>query len=90
MVEALERFQMGGTEREDIPMRIEDLPPSDTKRWSMQRKAKVVVGVRTGLLTVEDACQRYGLSVEELASWQRLIDKYGVRGLKATKVQDYR
>ena len=72
------------------PLSINDLPPSDTKRWVISRKAEIVAGVRTGLITIEEACERYTLSIEELLSWQRLIDNHGVRGLRATKIQDYR
>ena len=72
------------------PMRINDLPPPDTERWVISRKAEVVAGVRTGLITIEEACERYTLSIEELLSWQRLIDNHGIRGLRATKIQDYR
>ncbi|HEV7367932.1 DUF1153 domain-containing protein [Arenibaculum sp.] len=67
-----------------------DLPPPDTKRWVMRRKAEVVAGVRCGLISLEEACRRYTLSVEEFLSWQRLIDSHGVRGLRATRLQDYR
>jgi hypothetical protein len=66
------------------------LPPSGTKRWVIRRKAAVVNAVRTGLLSLDEACQRYHLSVEEFLSWQRLIEKHGVRGLRATRLQDYR
>lgn len=66
------------------------LPPTSTKRWVIRRKAAVVSAVRSGLLTLEDACQRYTLSVEEFLSWQRLIERHGVRGLRATRLQDYR
>jgi hypothetical protein len=66
------------------------LPPAGTKRWVMRRKAEVVAGVRSGVISLEQACQRYTLSVEEFLSWQRLIDSHGVRGLRATRLQDYR
>ena len=72
------------------PMSVNDLPPSDTKRWVSRRKAEVVAGVRAGLITIEEACERYALSIEEFLSWQRLIDSHGVRGLRTTKIQDYR
>jgi len=72
------------------PMTLGDLPPPNTKRWVMRRKAEVVAGVRAGLLSLEEACERYTLSVEELLSWQRLIDEFGMRGLRATRVQKYR
>ncbi len=72
------------------PLTVQDLPPPNTKRWVMRRKAEVVAGVRCGLISLEEACRRYTLSVEEFLSWQRLIDSHGVRGLRATRLQDYR
>src|SRR5215813_4947321 len=71
-------------------LRLEDLPPPGTKRWVIRRKAEVVAGVRAGLITLEEACERYTLSVEEFLSWQRLIDRHGLRGLRVTRLQDYR
>ena len=61
-------------------LRTEDLPPPGTKRWVIRRKAEVVAAVRGGLLSLDEACNRYTLSVEEFLSWQRAIDRYGVRG----------
>jgi hypothetical protein len=72
------------------PLTIADLPPPETKRWVIRRKAEVVAAVRGGLLTLEEACERYSLSSEEFASWQRLIDRHGVRGLRTTRLQEYR
>ncbi len=72
------------------PITMADLPPPGTKRWVMRRKAEVVAGVRAGLISLEDACDRYKLSVEEFLSWQRLIEDYGMRGLRATRIQKYR
>src|SRR5215475_14517608 len=71
-------------------LRLEDLPPPGTKRWVIRRKAEVVAGVRAGLITLEEACARYTLSVEEFLSWQRSIDRHGMRGLRTTRLQDYR
>ncbi len=61
-----------------------DLPPSDTKRWVIRRKAEVVAGVRAGLITLEEACDRYSLSVDEFLSWQRRLEDHGIAGLRAT------
>ena len=71
-------------------MSLEDLPPPNTKRWVVRRKAEVVAAVRHGLLSLEEACKRYTLSIDEFLSWQRLMEAHGVRGLRATKVQSYR
>ncbi|TNE36337.1 MAG: DUF1153 domain-containing protein [Alphaproteobacteria bacterium] len=72
------------------PMTIHDLPPKDTKRWVIRRKAEVVAAVRGGLISLDDACQRYTLSVEEFLSWQKAIDKHGLPGLRTTRIQEYR
>lgn len=69
---------------------IADLPPPDTKRWVIRRKAEVVAAVRGGLISLEEACQRYTLSVEEFLSWQRAIESFGLSGLRTTRLQRYR
>lgn len=72
------------------PLTLRDLPPPTTRRWVIRRKAEVVIAVQAGLITFEEACKRYNLSVEELTSWQILIKKHGMKGLRATRVQEYR
>ena len=72
------------------PLTIADLPPSNTKRWVSRRKANVVAAVNGGLITLDDACRRYTLTVEEFLSWQKAIERFGVPGLRATRVQIYR
>jgi hypothetical protein len=72
------------------PLTIADLPPRTTKRWVIRRKAEVVAAVRGGLLSLEAACDRYTLTEEEYASWEKAIDRHGMQGLRATKLQQYR
>ena len=72
------------------PLSRDNLPPTGTKRWVIRRKAEVVAGVRAGLITLEEACRRYALSVEEFLSWQRLIERHGLAGLRSTRIQQYR
>lgn len=67
-----------------------DLPPRNTKRWVIRRKAIVVTAVLGGLITLFDACSRYNLSVEEFLSWQRAVQRYGMSGLRATSRPPYR
>jgi transposase-like protein len=67
-----------------------DLPPVDTKRWVASRKAAVVAAIRQNVITEEEACRRYGLSMEELDSWRSALDEYGVGALRATRLQLYR
>lgn len=61
------------------------LPPADVRRWSSRRKAAVVVAIRAGTITRDEACQRYTLSDEELADWDAAFDKYGIPGLRITR-----
>lgn len=72
------------------PLTINDLPPASTRRWVIRRKAEVVAAVRGGLLSLEEACQRYALTVEEYLSWQASIDEHGLAGLRTTRIQQYR
>lgn len=72
------------------PLTLSDLPPPDTKRWVIRRKAEVVAAVRGGLLSMDEACDRYTLTIEEFLNWNALIDRHGLAGLRATKVQHYR
>ena len=57
------------------PLTIDSLPPPETTRWVVRRKAEVVAAVAGGLLTVDEACARYTLSLEEFTSWQRAVDR---------------
>ena len=72
------------------PLTINDLPPPDTKRWVIRRKAEVVAAVRGGLLSLDEACARYGLSVEEFLSWQMSIDRGGLSALRTTRIGEVR
>ena len=69
---------------------LSDLPSPDIKRWRFQHKALVVTAVRTGLMNVAEACARYSITIEEFLSWKRLLDEHGLRGLRATRLQEYR
>ena len=67
-----------------------ELPSPNTKRWVIRRKAAVVDAVKAGILTVEQACERYKLSTEEFFTWQTLVEHHGVPGLRVTRLQSYR
>lgn len=71
-----------------MPMSVHDLPASNTKRWVIRRKAKVVAGVLGGLISLEEALQRYNLSIDEFLSWQRMLGEHGLNGLRATRNKD--
>ncbi|MAK61270.1 MAG: hypothetical protein CMK09_09855 [Ponticaulis sp.] len=69
---------------------LKDLPDPSIRRWVTRRKAEVVAAVRGGLLTLKEACERYNLSEEEFAGWENLYDRHGSKGLRVTRVQQYR
>ena len=67
-----------------------ELPPPTIKRWVARRKAAVVAAVRSGVITVEEACSRYQLSDEEFLAWQRAFEAHGLPGFSATRIKYYR
>ena len=67
-----------------------DLPPEDTRRWVASRKAAVIRGLQTGLITDEEAMARWDLSEEELDSWKSALSQHGEAALKVTRTQVYR
>jgi len=66
------------------------LPPADIVRWVPKRKAQVICAIRGGLITREEACDRYGISSAELFSWEHLLEEHGLRALRITRTQQYR
>lgn len=69
---------------------VETLPPPSTTRWVVRRKAEVVAAVNGGLLSVDEVCDRYNLTLEEFAGWQRAVDRSGMPGLRVTRIKHYR
>jgi transposase len=55
-----------------------------------RRKAEVVAAVNGGLLSVDQACKRYSVSLEEFTSWQRAVERSGMPGLRVTRLKQYR
>lgn len=82
-----EKYVIGPT---GSPLTLADLPPPQTERWVIRRKAEVVAAVRGGLLTLDEACDRYSLTNEEFLAWQASIDRHGMAGLRTTRLQQYR
>ena len=72
------------------PLSLDSLPSPDTTRWVGRRKAEVVAAVNGGLLSIDEVCERYSLTLEEFASWQRAVDRSGMQGLRVTRLQHYR
>ena len=82
-----EKYVIGPT---GAPLTLSDLPPGDTERWVIRRKAEVVAAVRGGLLSLDEACERYRLTNEEFLGWQKSIERHGMAGLRTTRIQQYR
>jgi len=66
------------------------LPPINVRRWTVRRKAAIVTAVAMGKITGEEACRRYQITAEEFLSWQRAYESFGLPGLRATRLQQYR
>lgn len=71
-------------------MSIRDLPPPGVNRWVPRRKAELVACIRGGVITLEEACHRYSLSIDEFRSWEKLLGRFGVPGLRTTRTKNYR
>ena len=69
---------------------LADLPSPNISRWVTRRKAEVVAAVAGGLLSRKAACDRYNLTDEEFEGWQRLYQRHGAKGLRTTRLQQYR
>ncbi len=70
-------------------MTLADLPPPDIKRWVASRKAQIVLAVRAGMISRDEALARYNLSSEEFSDWERRFQRGGLHGLKVTRLRQY-
>jgi hypothetical protein len=75
---------------EGMRLALADLPPPQTGRWVARRKAELVMAVRGGLLTIEDVCDRYALTLDEFLAWERAFARFGMAGLRARDVDYHR
>jgi len=50
----------------------------------------VIAAIRTGVLTREEACERYLISEEELSLWEAAFDRSGISGLRISSLRSYR
>jgi hypothetical protein len=60
------------------PLTLESLPSQDTRHRVIRRKAEVVAAVGGGLLSIEEACERYDLSLDEFMLWRRAVERSGM------------
>ena len=61
--------------------------PSGTERWVARRKAIVVDAIGHGLLSRDEAVDRYGLTEEELEGWISTASRLGSAGLKIKAIK---
>jgi DNA-binding winged helix-turn-helix (wHTH) protein len=67
-----------------------DLPKAgEKKRWTRMFKAIIARAIVNGVMTPEEACQRYFMTVAELKRWIKLLDTQGLRGLSANNFSDF-
>lgn len=55
-------------------------------RYTPKRKAELVALAKAGL----PVCKDHNISPEELKIWEEALEKHGVRGLRTTRLQEYR
>jgi hypothetical protein len=72
------------------PLSLSDLPAARNQRWVIRHKANVVAAVRGGLISLDDVCQRYSLTMEEFLTWSGAVDRFGISALRATLFQQHR
>lgn len=60
------------------------------RRWTPKLKAEILDSIISGKLTRSTAIALYELSEEELASWERRYLIHGRRGLRTTRLEQYR
>jgi hypothetical protein len=65
------------TGRNSLELTLADLPAPDTRRWYETRKILVVRAIEIGMLSFDQASERYSLSLEEFIGWQKLAAKSG-------------
>jgi hypothetical protein len=69
------------------PLTLGDLPPVKPNRWFPAHKANVVAAVLGGLITEDQACERYKLTREEFMTWKRAFYSGGAKGLRVTRTK---
>lgn len=69
-----------------MPLTLRDLPSSEAAHWTARRKAEVVLAIHGGLLSLDEASERYALTREEFRTWEVGLETFGLPGLHARPV----
>ena len=65
---------------------VKEFSLPDTWRRAIRSKAIGTYAVEQEFISLEDACQRNGISPEEFESWRRLIEQHEIGGLLVTRL----
>lgn len=68
---------------------IDALPALPVKRYTPAVKAAILDAISFEAISEDDACGIYNISKEELRIWQRNDSRFGMQGLRVTKIQHY-
>lgn len=60
--------------------------PSPHGRWVPRKKATLILAIRAGAITLEEVLHMYDISMEEFRGWQENFDRFGLGGLKVTRI----
>ena len=71
-------------------MTLADLPAPETRRGVPRRKARVVAAVEGGLISQDEVCKRYEISIEEFNLWRNRLLRHGLKGLCVTQINRLR
>ena len=75
--------------RDGSLLTLHDLPSVKTTRWVISRKTVVVEAVRGGLISVEAACWRYSLTLEEFFSWRAAVERQHPEASSTQRHEDW-
>jgi hypothetical protein len=67
-----------------------EMPASFRLRWTARRKAEVVIAVETGILSLNEACERYIISPEEFFAWKTDYAQEGMESLRCNALKRQR
>jgi len=76
-------IEKSGSRRGTVPEDILSLPVGAI-RWTPRLKLIVAFAIRAGILSGENARERFMLSAEELALWDQALDQTGTEMLRVT------
>jgi hypothetical protein len=67
-----------------------EMPQNFRLRWTARRKAEVVIAVETGILSLNEACERYIISPEEFFTWKNDYAHEGMESLRCNALKRQR